>query len=213
MYSNINRNNDTNDYYNNSSNGIVGEKKYDLILCELHFIGRHGKTSNSDPNIDTHYIVYDRYEPFTGLSYSHLDDYIDYDTDTEYDTDDDEEYINENRLVTINNEIEFLKQMLLHNSNIGSHPIIRNYNNIVRRPNYIKPEIAQCIVLPTQETIAILKTFWLRIIQRKWKKVFKNKKDIIRRYCNLRNLYTREMNRITIPILPSLKGMLSDLKH
>jgi hypothetical protein len=37
----------------------------------------------------------------------------------------------------------------------------------------LQPEIAECIILNGEETIAILKTFWIKIIQRKWKKVFK----------------------------------------
>jgi hypothetical protein len=37
----------------------------------------------------------------------------------------------------------------------------------------IQPEIAECIILSGGEFVAILKTFWIRIIQRKWKKVFK----------------------------------------
>jgi hypothetical protein len=97
----------------------------------------------------------------------------------------------------------------------GPHPIIRNYSNIVSKENYLKPEIAQCIILPTQETIAILKTFWIRIIQRKWKKVFKLRQDNIKKYGKLTNLYSREINISVTPIynnIQSLKGMLSELK-
>ena len=50
---------------------------------------------------------------------------------------------------------------------------IRNYANIISRDNYIRPEIAERIVLPSGHIVAILKTFYIRIIQRVWKKVYK----------------------------------------
>lgn len=176
---------------NNVNANIISSKKYNLILCELHHIGRHGKTSNSDPNIDGHYIVYDKFEPFTGLSYSHLQEYEEYDTDSEYDSDRDEY---ENSLITLNNEIIFIKRNLLESGiSFGPHPIIRNYHNIVSRADYIKPEIAQCITLPTLETIAILKTFWIRIIQKKWKKIYKERQDMIKKFGNPTNLKMREL--------------------
>lgn len=194
-------------YNNNENSDIINSNcnnNYNLILCELHYIGRHGKTSSSAPDIDGHYMVYDRFEPFTGLSYCNLEEYNEYDTDNEYETDD--EYENENKLITLDNEIVFLKKQLSNNIYVGPHPIIRNYYNIVTREDYIKPEIAQCIVLPTEETIAILKTFWIRIIQRNWKKVFYNRKTIIKDY-----LYTREINQNSKLVLPGLKGMLANI--
>ena len=53
--------------YRNNSQSESNNKKNYLMLCELHYPGRHGKTEDSDPNIETHYLVYDR------ISYSHLD--------------------------------------------------------------------------------------------------------------------------------------------
>jgi hypothetical protein len=188
---------------------------YHLILCELHHIKRHGKTFSSEPNIDGHYIVYDKYEPFTGLSYSNTQEYEEYGTDSEYDTDSDVDDYGD-RILTMYNDINIIKRNLQEISqSFGPHPIIRNYSNIVSKENYLKPEIAQCIILPTQETIAILKTFWIRIIQRKWKKVFKLRQDNIKKYGKLTNLYSREINISVTPIynnIQSLKGMLSELK-
>jgi hypothetical protein len=202
-------------------------KKWNLMLCQLHYIGIHGKTDTSDPNIDTHYIVYDRFNPITFISYSHLDDdFIEYDTDreTDYDsefesnfeTDTDTDSDSENRLTTLNDEITFLKR---HYSNPGTfepHPIIRNYRNIILHPHYIKAEIGEYIILPTLEAIAILKTFWLRIIQKKWKKVFQERKKIIKQRCQITNLSLREINYMYPNIcrnLPGLKGMLNNLKN
>jgi recombinational DNA repair ATPase RecF len=52
------------------------------------------------------------------------------------------------------------------------HPIIRNYNNIIKRENYIKLDIIEKVLLESGEIIAIIKTFWIKIIQRKWKKYY-----------------------------------------
>jgi hypothetical protein len=196
--------------YRNNIQSESNNKKYYLMLCELHYPGRHGKTEDSDPSIETHYLVYNR------ISYSHLDEYEEYDTD--YDSDDSEDEYN-NVFIKLNSEIKRLRE---HNSNSlntlysKKHPTIRNYHNIIKKPNYIKAEIGEYIILPTQEAIAILKTFWLRIIQKKWKKVFQERKNIIKQRCNLLNLLTRELSINLINLyknLPGLKGMLRELKN
>jgi hypothetical protein len=179
------------------------------MLCELHYPAIHGKTADSDPHIETHYLVYDRFDPITGISYSCLDD-------ENYDTEDED---NENSVYTINDSITFLKN---HYSNpsrfnrglLGNHPTIRNYHNIISRQNYIKPEIGKYIMLPTQEAVAILKTFWLRIIQRKWKKVFQERKNMIRNRLSLTSLHIRQITGKwpkKYETLPGLKGMLNAL--
>jgi hypothetical protein len=196
------------------------KNKHYLMLCELHYPGIHGKTEDSAPNIESHYFVYDRFDPITGISFAQLYDYQEYDTDNEYNSDSDIEDIYENRFVRINDEVQFLRQLYSNPANFnpqyfGYHPTIRNYHNIILNPNYIKPEIGEYIVLPTQEAIAILKTFWLRIIQKRWKKVFQERENIIRQRCHFSNLSIREM-RGKWPEscfnLPGLRGMISDLK-
>ena len=195
-------------YNNNAIN-----KKHYLMLCELHYPGRHGKTEDSDPNIETHYLVYDRFDAKTGISYSYLDEY-----ETDYDTESEDEY-NNNIFENLKDEIKWLQDHYSNQFNSlysKNHPTIRNYRNIIKNPNYIKPEIGQYIILPTQEAIAILKTFWLRIIQKKWKKVFQERKNIIKQRCNLLNLSTRELSINLLNLYtnwPGLKGMLSELKN
>ena len=196
------------------------KNKHYLMLCELHYPGIHGKTDDSDPYIETHYLVYDRFDPITGISFTQIDDYEEYDTDREYDSDVSDDDFDENRFVRINDEVEFLREKYSNPANFnpqyfGYHPTIRDYHNIISKPNYIKQEIGEYIILPTQEAVAILKTFWLRIIQKKWKKVFQERKNIIRQRCNLSNLKIREIRGIWPEAcfnLPGLRGMLSELK-
>jgi len=188
------------------------KKKHFLMLCELHYPAIHGKNKDSDPFIENHYLVYDRFDPRTGISYSCLSEYEEYDTDTEYDSDDDDEN-SQNRVIKLNDSIAFLQKHYSNPVNFGNHPTIRNYHNIISRPNYIKPEIGEYIILPTQESIAILKTFWIRIIQRKWKQIFKNRQFIIRNRCCPSKLYLREITGNWLSNLPGLRGMLNSLKQ
>ena len=93
-----------------------------------------------------------------------------------------------------------------------NHYIYKNYTNIVSRPQYIKPEIAHCIYLESKHCVAILKTFWIRIIQRTWKKIYAERKKIIKERCNLNSIKFREANGKwpnKCNYLPSLKGILS----
>jgi hypothetical protein len=102
---------------------------------------------------------------------------------------------------------------LLINNN-SSHIIFRNYKNIISNPNYIKPEIAECIELDTKERIAILKTTWIRLIQRTWKKIFNMRKNITNKRQNLTSLRHRELTGkwpSDCSYCPTIYGMLSYL--
>jgi hypothetical protein len=57
---------------------------------------------------------------------------------------------------------------------------IRNFNTIVSKNNYIKPEIAETIILESGHRVCILKTFWLRLIQRTWKRIYKERCLVIK---------------------------------
>ena len=84
---------------------------------------------------------------------------------------------------------------------------IRNYK-IVYEFFKCSQQIVEKIRLPSGETICILKTFWLRIIQRKWKKIYLKRKQLFH------NVYLRQIHgKLTFKnvSLPSLRGMLSDL--
>jgi hypothetical protein len=155
--------------------------KYDLILCELHHPVIHGKTEDSELNIETYYMVIDK---FSVNDINDINNYI--------------------------NSYRRIYYLYIHHCifQLNIHPTIRNYNKMVSNKNYFKPEIAECLILPTGETIAILKTFWIRIIQKVWKNVLKKRKEYIIFMCN--NLRLRELGKIYFRF-PGIKGMLKNL--
>jgi hypothetical protein len=64
----------------------------------------------------------------------------------------------------------------LKNNILQTHPSIRNYKNIIANPKYMNIEIVQKKLLETGETIAIIKTCWLKIFQRKIRSVINKKR-------------------------------------
>jgi hypothetical protein len=96
-----------------------------------------------------------------------------------------------------------LEYQYIHNQ---THEWYPNYRQIVLRPDYIKPELVECIyVLPDGHCVAIVKTFWLKIIQRAWKKVLKQRRLIQKSLSGLRQ---REMTG-KWPDFPGLRGLLT----
>ena len=95
---------------------------------------------------------------------------------------------------------------------ITPHNIFRNYKNIIERLNNIQPEIAECLYLSNGECVSIIKTFWIKIIQRKWKNIINERTYILKLRCHVKSILYRELNgRWPDYCLryPSLKGMLS----
>jgi len=95
------------------------------------------------------------------------------------------------------------------------HEIFPNYRKILTSKNFFKPQIVECIDLDSGHCVAIIKTFWIKIIQRTWKIIFKKRKLIIQKRTNLFSLHNRELTGHwpnTCYTLPSIKGMLYYLK-
>jgi len=201
---------------------LLDKSRFNLVLCELHYTPIHGKTRTSCPNIEGHYLLINQFDGLTGIMLDDLEEYAEYDTDRENisdseDEEDDENY-EQDGLIHLYQIQAQTAQFYMEEFDVAprqkSHKLIRNYHNIISQPNYIKPEIAECITLPTGEHIAIIKTMWIKIIQRKWKKVFSARKHIIKCRSCPASLSTRQLTgkwpRHCIS-LPGLKGILSNL--
>ena len=190
---------------------LLDKSRFNLVLCELHYTPIHGKTITSCPTIEGHYILIDKFDGSTGIILDDLEEYAEYDTDEETDDDDDDDGRARNISDFQNMYSNYYAILLTRHF---PHKTIRNYHNIISRPNYIKPEIAECFELPTGEHIAIIKTMWVKIIQRKWKKVFSARKHIIKCRSCPASLSTRQLtgkwpNHCIS--MPGLRGMLSNL--
>jgi hypothetical protein len=75
-----------------------------------------------------------------------------------------------------------------------------------------KPEIAECIYLRGGECVAIIKTFWLKIVQRKWRLICKQRKIIINKRSQPQNIYYNQVYGkwpTDCRVFPSLNGMMT----
>ena len=90
------------------------------------------------------------------------------------------------------------------------HKTIKNYENHILNYTTIKPEIALCIYLVSGECIGIIKTFWIKILQRKWKKIFNFNNQIIKARRTINNLKYKEIHgkwKQGLQVTHSLNGM------
>ena len=105
-----------------------------------------------------------------------------------------------------------VSQELANNTtNSSTFSRIKNFNNIVSKDDYIRPQIAENITLETGHCVCIIKTIWIKLIQRTWKKVFALRKTIIKRRSNINSLKIRELTGKwpeNCRVYPQLQGML-----
>lgn len=117
----------------------------------------------------------------------------------------------------INEYANFLNNSYIYETNL-QHAIIRNYRNMMLNGNYIKPEIVEVMYLENDNEfnycVAIIKTYWIKIIQRTWKNIFVKREEINCKRASISSLHYREIhgkwpdNCIQYP---GLRGMLSNL--
>lgn len=60
-----------------------------------------------------------------------------------------------------------------------NHPIIRNYHRYAFHNYNVEPQIIEIFDGPHDYTTAIIKTHFLRLLQRKWKKIYAERKRVI----------------------------------
>ena len=88
---------------------------------------------------------------------------------------------------------------------------IKNYISIATQTSQYYPQIVEKVRLPGEEDVAIIKTMWLRLVQRAWKRVFNQRKHIMRKRMSNKELRLRECNGTwssSAITLPGLQGML-----
>jgi hypothetical protein len=101
-------------------------------------------------------------------------------------------------------------------NHLSEHKFIRNYNNIITNRNYIKPEIGEKIYLPSGHCVCIIKTIWLKLVQRAWKKTYKNRINVIQKRCSIDSITTRLITGNwpeNCRYLPNIRGILFGLSR
>jgi hypothetical protein len=146
--------------------------KYELAFCVFFNAYIHGKDENSSPDIDSHHLI---------LHSVNIDVF--------YHSEEFSEFMH-----MIHASRRHYSRYIHQNNRWREHPVIRNYMFAVSKKNYISLEIVQHIELEGGgEHVAIYKTFWLRILQRKWKKYYDYKMKRVRSLLKPRGLLLREI--------------------
>ncbi len=170
---------------------------YDLLVCEIYNPEIHG---NGSTEVHSHYLLFTRFQK----SIDELNDILDDDLI--------ENFMTYKKLDDVYEVCNFLKEQyknLLNERNKKiNHPLIRNYTEIIDKHNYFKPEIGEIIELPTGERVCILKTFWLRLIQRRWKNAYKKQREIIQYRSNPSNFMRYQMTGKWHDTIPTIQGLL-----
>ena len=89
---------------------------------------------------------------------------------------------------------------------------LNNYSILYQ--NYIvQPEIMQLKIDDTMMYNVVIKTFWIKIIQRNWRRIYKERKNIIINAGSLLQYIKNNEYGIKQRALPQLQGMLYHLKE
>jgi hypothetical protein len=169
-----------------------------LLICELFHPDLHGYDANeSDPNVHGHYLII------------HIDDNSDQDSEYYSDSDSEDDYfiLNEVMIDIYKKKYKYLTSSYKKNNLEIVHPTIRNYFNIISSENYITPQIGYYVYLSGNECVAILKTFWLKIVQRCWKRVYNARKLMLKSKNIIQYLRLRETTPNHIIRIPNIHGM------
>lgn len=86
--------------------------------------------------------------------------------------------------------------------------------SIIRTGRAAKPEIMQLHIHPIHESYnVVLKTHWIRLIQRTWKNVMMRRAAIRRKWAQPETMKYRELHGRNTDAVPGLRGMLAPLQN
>lgn len=158
-----------------------------LGYTELFHKELHGMDNFSNLNINECYItIFTIKNPIKYLKFIQFINEMD--NETYY------AYICENSNTELLQHREILFHIMNQNKKIpfiDYHKTIRNFLHI-QELLYSQIHLFDKIILPSGESICILKTFWIKCIQRKWKKICNYNKLIIKEMKTINNIKKRE---------------------
>ena len=141
--------------------------KYKLATCHLFHPQLDGITNDSSYDIHNHFLV---------------NDIINAD-----------DFYNHEYLVDIINFQLFYYTIIEENIYPKEHPTIRNYNKFLNNYKTYTLDIIQYDELEGGESVCYIKTFWLKIFQRKWKQYYSKLKARIQKMERPQNIRKREI--------------------
>lgn len=182
-----------NNFQINLSNNNVN--KNILLIPEIYNKYFHGKTLDSDPNIDGQFLVLQTF-------------YINPNNN-----------INNNNIIIeffnyVNNLCKFYKKYYekkLYEIHLPPHTVLRNYHIIIKHPSYLNLQIGQVYYLKGDECVCVIKTIWLKVVQRAWKKIYKIRNEIKQLRCRPDSIMYRQFCGRwpqNCSYLPSIRGIL-----
>ena len=118
-----------------------------------------------------------------------------------FDTEDFYENIN-----NISDDIK-MRNTIYGKQHLLQHPIIKNYSNIIKNPKHLEIKVIEPvnIYFGTGEeeyySTGVDKTIWIKLIQRRWKTYFKNKRENMMKINNLqyREIYDKFPTTCYVP--------------
>jgi len=147
---------------------------YQLAICDLYHPLKYGITENSSENIMGQFLVFalldsDEFFDERGIIDSHEDN--------------------------LWNAHQCYFGEFSHPCYFGelSHPVIHNYNHYILSKKYNNTEIVETHELSGGEFVAVFKTFWISIIQRRWRYIVQKRKQVL----HLRKMPTALLYRET----------------
>jgi hypothetical protein len=143
--------------------------KYCIGLCILWCKDIHGFTQKSTPNIETHWLLHEKIT---------LNEF--FQSDLAW-------------IEIYRRNIASYLSTLPHNLS-PHHALLRNYTDIVSRPYNPKIDIVLMEYLPGHEAVAYIKTFWLRLIQKRWKQLYQDRCRILQERRSCKSLTYREIH-------------------
>ena len=140
----------------------------ELAICEIFNPSIHGINDNSSYGINGHFLVHNTISLDDWYSYSFHD------------------------IITVLRDA-YDHYIRAWGNRLPQHPIVLNYEAIIQGCKYIKLDIVVIDELEGRECVAYIKTHWLRLVQRRWKKIYKQRQEIIKFRSKPSSLIKREM--------------------
>jgi hypothetical protein len=143
---------------------------YYIAICEIFHPRIHGKDENSSVGIENHFLVAETFELAEFYDNSYQD-----------------------TITALKADYNQVSRKFCNKSLKEQHPTIRNYNKIIKTNNFIKLDIVCIDELAGNETVGYIKTFWIKLIQRRWKKIYKDRQDILKQRMLPKSIREREI--------------------